>query len=335
MKLTLKQIREITKGAVRVEEENGQVRFYRFTKEQEELYKVTSEDFYVKTFATAGVKLCFKTDTKSLFLKVNTKKASSRRYFSFDIYADRKYVDCLDNFSDVELPVNYTTVELPLGSFSKTVQFEDGIKTVCIYFPWSVAAAVEEISVDDGCLIEPISIPKRILVYGDSITHGYDVLHPYNRYASRLAEALGAEEVNKAIGGEIFFPELAKLKDDFVPDYITVAYGTNDWNKIDEETFKNNCSEFYTTLSKNYPDSQIFAITPIWRKDLNENRVFGEFRKVEEDIKDIVKSLDNVTLISGFSFVPENEDFYADLRLHPNDVGFEHYFNNLYNKIMR
>jgi lysophospholipase L1-like esterase len=150
-----------------------------------------------------------------------------------------------------------------------------------------------------------------------------------------LSETLGAEEVNKAIGGEIFFPDLAKLKDDFVPDYITVAYGTNDWNRIDEETFKNNCSEFYTTLSKNYPDSQIFAITPIWRKDLNDERMFGEFRKVEEDIKDIVKELNNVTLISGFSFVPEDEDFYADLRLHPNDTGFEHYFKNLYNKIMR
>ena len=279
MKLTLNQIREITKGAVRIEEENGEIRFYRFTKEQEELYKVTNEDFYIKTFATAGVKLCFKTDTKSLYLKVNTQKASSRRYFSFDIYADGRYVDWLDNFSDIELPVNYTTVELPLGSFSKTVQFEDGIKTVCIYFPWSVAAAIEEISVDDGCLIEPISIPKRILVYGDSITHGYDALHPYNRYASRFAEALGAEEVNKAIGGEMFFPELAKLKDDFVPDYITVAYGTNDWNKIDEETFKNNCRDFYTTLSKNYPDSQIFAITPIWRKDLNEERMFKRHSK--------------------------------------------------------
>lgn len=35
MKLNLKQIKEITLGAVRVEEDNGYVSFFRFTKAQE------------------------------------------------------------------------------------------------------------------------------------------------------------------------------------------------------------------------------------------------------------------------------------------------------------
>ena len=35
MKLNLNQIKQITIGAVRVEEENGLVNLYRFTKEQE------------------------------------------------------------------------------------------------------------------------------------------------------------------------------------------------------------------------------------------------------------------------------------------------------------
>ena len=39
--------------------------------------------------------------------------------------------------------------------------------------------------------------------------------------------------------------------------------------------FEKKCKEFYVTLSKNYPDSKIFAITPIWRKDyLNEKGAF-------------------------------------------------------------
>ena len=80
-----------------------------------------------------------------------------------------------------------------------------------------------------------------------------------------------------------------------MPDYITVAYGTNDWSTKDSETFKVNCKEFYTNLSKNYPEAKIFAISPIWRKDMNAEKVFGKFEDVEVYIRDAVKELVNVT----------------------------------------
>ena len=53
MKLSLHQIKEITTGAVRITEENGAVHLYRFTEEQENLYKDKCCGFYVRTFATA------------------------------------------------------------------------------------------------------------------------------------------------------------------------------------------------------------------------------------------------------------------------------------------
>ena len=108
-----------------------------------------------------------------------------------------------------------------------------------------------------------------MLAFGDSITHGYDTLHPSGRYAAKLAERLEAEEFNKGIGGEKFFSELASLKEPFVPDYITIEYGSNDWNRIDEETFKYNSRAFYENIVRNYPNSKIFTITPLWRKDMN------------------------------------------------------------------
>ena len=153
------------------------------------------------------------------------------------------------------------------------------------------------------------------------------------RYISRLAEALDAEEINKAIGGEVFFPSLAEAADDFVPDYITVAYGTNDWSKLTKEEFKNNCYGFYSALSRNYPDTKIFAITPIWRKDFKDYRPFGEFMEATECIKNIAEEFENITCITGFPFVPQSEEFFADLRLHPNDAGFDHYFRNLYAQV--
>ena len=66
---------------------------------------------------------------------------------------------------------------------------------------------------------------------------------------------------------------------------------------------------------------------------MHEERVFGEFKKVDEYIRNVAKDFENITVISGFDFVPKEESLFADMRLHPNDNGFEHYFNSLYDKI--
>lgn len=131
----------------------------------------------------------------------------------------------------------------------------------------------------------------------------------------------------------MFFPELAKLKDPFVPDYITIAYGSNDWSKTDAETFKLNSKAFYENIAENYPNSKIFTMTPIWRQDMNEYKKFGEFKKVEEGIKIAVRDIKNITVISAFEFVPHDEKYFADLKLHPSDEGYEYYIENLYREI--
>ena len=333
MNLNLSQIREITLGAVRIEEINNSIHFYRFTKQQEELYKKRSDDFYMKSFATSGVKLRFRTNSQTLFLRTEITRGSSRTYFAFDVFVNGVKIDTLNNFSDIDMPQNYTTLKLPHGEFSKEFNLGVGDKEVCIYFPWSVNAVVKELALDDDSFIKPIKPYKRMLCFGDSITQGYDALCPCNKYISKLADMLNAEEYNKAIGGEIFFPELAATREDFKPDYITVAYGSNDWNRCNEEEFICNCKEFFYNLNNSYPNSKIFAITPIWRKDMDESRVFGEFKNVAEDIQNQVAEFDNVSVIQGFEFVPQDENLFADLRLHPNDKGFEFYFENLATKI--
>ncbi len=333
MQLNLRQMQKIVTGAVRTEQKDGVVRFYRFTKEQEELYKETKQLFYNRSFSTAGIKLLFQTDSAHISLKVKTETEDSRRFFSFDILVNGNPVGYLDNVPNGELPREYINVPFSLGRFSKSFSLGEGEKTVCIHFPFSVSGAIEEITLDDGAFIKAVKPAKKLLAFGDSITHGYDALRPSNRYIAKLAERLGAEEYNKAIGGEMFFPPLAALGETFEPDYITVAYGTNDWNSLDEETFNRNCEAFYKTISEKYPQAKIFAITPIWRKDMYEERSFGAFENVERNIRRIVGNLENVTVLSGFDCVPADEKFYADFRLHPNDEGFSHYVENLYAKM--
>lgn len=339
MKLSFEQIKNITTGAVRVEEEEGKIKFFRFTKEQEVLYKKTSIEqnrrFDERCIATAGIRFAFKTNSTTIKMKFEVLKCTSREYFSFDVFVNGKEVGYIDNFSQVELSPNYTEVTLPLGKFEKEFAIGVGDKDLCIYFPWSVCPVLEELCLDDGAFIEAIKPEKKLLLFGDSITQGYDALRPSMRYASRLADRLEAEEINKGIGGEIFFPALAQTKESFSPDYITVAYGTNDWSKETESGFKVRCRDFFAALSNNYPMAQIFAVTPIWRKDYEGKREFGPFESVEADIRSAVSDLPNVTVISGFDFVPKSENYFADLRLHPNDTGFTYYADNLFNEISK
>jgi len=192
------------------------------------------------------------------------------------------------------------------------------------------------LELDNGAYIEPVKPGKKLLCYGDSITQGYDALYPSNKYISKLADFLDAEENNKAVAGDIFFPDLLSEKENLDPDYITVAYGTNDWSKISREEFGEKCTGFFSGLCKNYPDVPVFAISPLWRKDINDPpRKFGEFCEVERALRQCTKAYENVTVISGIDLIPHSEHNFGDLRLHPNDGGFDHYFCNLWAEIQK
>lgn len=335
MKLNLSQIKEITLGAARVEEIDNNVHFYRFTKEQEELYRNRhlynkhSHDPYIKTFSTSGVQMRFRTDSQSLLIDVDAAKGSTRRYFSIEVFVNGKRIDAIKNFSEEELFGDFTKWEFPLGSFSKTFDLGEGEKEVRVYFPWSVKAILKEMRLDDGAFLAPVKPRKQLLCFGDSISHGYDVLYPSNKYLTKLADVLDAEEHNKAIGGEVYFPELAKTREDFEPDYIIVEYGSNDWSKRTQEELTQNCRAFLCNVSGNYPGAQIFVTTPIWRKDMHKETACGDFLRVGEIIKEQAIGIENISVIRGFEFVPQDETLFADLKLHPSDKGFEYFLENL------
>ena len=67
---------------------------------------------------------------------------------------------------------------------------------------------------------------------------------------------------------------------------------------------------------------------------MDEQRQFGQFRNVDKAIREITENIENIIVIDGFGFVPQDEMYFADLRLHPNDKGFEAYFKSLYNELL-
>jgi lysophospholipase L1-like esterase len=337
MNLTIEEIRAAALGVSSVTEKKGKPCFDRFSEAEREMYYNLIPDgkhpFYDRALCSAGVKLCFRTDSPILILSVEVEKYSSRSFFSFDVTANGALVGHLCNFSEQTLAKDYTQTLFPLGKFEKTFLLGAGEKTVSIDFPFSARVEDLKIGLAEGASFAPVKPKKRLLAYGDSITQGYDARYPSRRYSARLADALEAEEINKGIGGEVFRPRLAELSDEKDIDTITVAYGTNDWSSTDGKKFFSDARAFYSALSARYPEAKIFAITPIWRKDLQKETPFGNFLEVRERIAEAVKDLENVTLIDGFDLVPHDENLFADLRLHPRDEGFDFYVENLVRKI--
>ena len=336
MKLDLDTLKKITEGVAYIDFSNGYFGFHRFNKAGEDFYLTAKKDFYNKAFSTASVFLDFYTDAEEIYLKGFAVACSSRQYFSFDIFVNGEAVGYIDNMKDGDLSLPYTTNPFPLGDFESVVSLGKGEKRVKVYFPWSVDPRLSEISLKNATFVK--QAPKKagkMLVYGDSITHGYDAVRPSNHHITRLAEYLGLEAVNKGIGAEIFRPGLAAVAEDYEPALVYVAYGTNDWSGQTREYFNECCRGFVEALKNNYKTAKIVLISPIWRGDHTSERKFGSFFDVKADMENIAKDFDGVFVIDGFDAVPHDKNFFADLRLHPTDGGFAYYYENLKDKLWK
>ncbi len=333
MKLTLEQIKKITFGAVDVVETELGFAFKRFTEKQAEYYAIYRDNSYLKkTASAAGVRLSFLTDSKTLAFEyaVRVEPCPTGGMARFDLYIDG---------------VLHEHFGITDGDADRHVRFElgEGVKHVEVYLPWTKMIYLSNVTLDDGASYSPVKRSRKMLAYGDSITHGYYAQYPSLAYSSKLARMLDADIYNKAIGGDRFFPELLELDEPINPDIITVAYGTNDWTRHKRSTVTKRSRDFLSALSAKFPKAKIFVITPLWRdrQSIPEYREpkfmekFGGYlTEVHGIIEENCKELANVTVINGMTLVPHNHGFFTD-GLHPNDLGMCIYADNLYREMMR
>ena len=333
MFLTDEQIKAITCGAVSVVRESDGIHFCRFTNDQFAVYDDQPLKHPRRT-ATAGIQFRFRTDSRYITMAANLRcNGGTGAFFSFDVFVNGKRRTCWDNFSHMKLPREFVWLKYELDVPPARMDLGEGEKEVVIHFPWNRPIALHWVEIDDGAFIEPVKPDKKLIAFGDSITQGFYALRPSDSYISRIADVLGAELYNKAIGGERYVPAMVQTPDDFTPDYIVVAYGTNDWRNSRREEFESNCKEFYEKLYKLYPATKIFAITPIWRYNLDEDTHFESIYDIRNYVQKVTAKMPNVTVFDGMELVPHTVDYFADEGLHPNDFGFDHYYRNLLVKI--
>lgn len=326
MILTLEQMREIARGAARVEMEDGWFCLRRFTERQANAYlDLGEEGLYRRTFSTAGVRLALHTDSQRLSFSYRRTAATSRQTAYFDVYEDGL----------MTAHFGFDTAQPERGRIE--IALTSGEHDVEVYFPWEACFALQDVTLDDGAAVRGIRRKKRLLAFGDSITQGVYSRHPSLSYACRLADLLEADLCNKGIGGDMVRPELlCEPEPDGAPDLITVAYGTNDWGCRTQEEFSELYSLFIKRVTALYPGVPVFAITPVWRTDWSKKGVKMAIpaSEVENLIRKACQGADGVRVISGWKMIPACADFYYD-GVHPNDLGFGTYAANLYSEICR
>lgn len=341
MKLGFETIRDITVGAARVLEEDGVIRFRRLTEAQEANCRTAEEDFlYPRSLASAGVKLSFFTDAQELTLRGDVLDTGTRDFYAIDLFVDGKYLADMTNVprdrKNVISAGEGAKSDYSFGAAEGSFRLGKGRKKVTLYLPYSVEFCLRELSLSDGASVTPAREGRSMLIYGDSITQGFDVRHPSAAYAVRLAESLGADAINKAIGGDKLRPDFLALRDDLSPDYITLAYGTNDWaSGKTRERIAEELRACVLTLREGYPDAKIFVLSPIIR--LRREEITGVAFPFEELVplyRETLSDLANVYVIDGTTLVPENAVYFADYVLHPNDSGSLFYHGRLHG-IMR
>ncbi len=325
MKLTKNQLEKVAFGYEQFIEADGFYNFLRFTEEEFKTYQTyRNQDLNAKALSPAGVRLSFITNSQTFSITFRCFKSSSRPFGYFDVYENGVLTNHF-GFDNIDGEITTCTAKL-----------SNGEKHVEVYFPWAVAVEFKDVLLDDNSTITPVKRNKNILCYGDSITHGYDAIYPSLSYSSKLAKKLDADIYNKAIGGEIFFPELSACKPSRNYDYVTVAYGTNDWSICCKENFINHATKFFKNLYSNFKNTPVYVITPIWRTDNDREPLIDiPFFKMHDIIKDFCKDYPNFKVINGVDLTPHLEEFFSDKYLHPNDLGFSVYTENLYNEIIK
>lgn len=333
MRLSYEQIKSITLGADHIDENDGKLAFWRFNNKELEYFSKTA--LTPRETSTAGIQFEFKTDAKSLTLSGFISFATPITFYSFDVFVNGKFFCALKNYTGEEIGIDRSEEKFEIGDFEYSVDFPEGEKTVRIVFPWTLHTEIKDVILGSATFVEPVKKSKTLLMYGDSITQGYNSENPSKSYAVALAYSLDAVAYNKGVGGACYSPALSEIKCDVNPDYITVAYGTNDWNCCTQPEFESNVRGFLNNLRNNFPDVKIIIITPIWRADYESEKPFGDFLDVEKTIKNVAADVENTVVISGWKLVPHETAKFGDLKLHPNNKGFEDYFANLEKEIRK
>lgn len=315
MKITEQIFKSIIKGNVSAwEDEQGRLRTERFSDAQKEIIgKLIARNVHQQ----AGMRLDFYTDAESIEMSFDYAYNTSRLFMSVDVYVDglMSYVyyerNCVDNKH---------------GEF-KYVFEKKGRKRVCVYLPFSVELLITRFELEGAEYVTPYEDHAGfVYVVGDSITQGFDTEYTSYSYVNLAMRRLNLDYLNQGVGG--YYYDADSLDEHLFdgkkqPDLILVSYGSNDWTHKERDEFEANCERYFDRLREVFPDTPVLALTPVWRSDSVKASKAGSLEYVRSFICATALANEGIYVLNGDKLVPHMSEFFRDVRLHPNTLGFE------------
>ena len=310
MKLTLEQLKTITFGAVHVyNDPEGVTHWQRMTNAQVDAYGVHAAILAERAMATTGCRLDFMTDSDHVVVQ----SASGGKY---------------------EILVNGLFAEMLQGIGRICITLPQGENRVSILLPDHDPGTLSLVKLDEGATFTPYRYDHKFLFLGDSITQGWESSRPSTSYVNHLGSFFHAQITNWGVGGS-FFEANTLAPVDFTPDKVFFAYGTNDYTHWQSRAeFEAACDAYMARVKALFPHCPVYCISPIWRQDGLISNPAGTHAQVRDYLIRCAESYGFIH-VDGYTLVPHHSDYYADKFLHPNDLGFAVYAQNLIKAIQK
>lgn len=311
MRLTFDQIKAVTFGAVKIEQMGNRIRFSKCTQKQIDAWYSESETLGQRAETTTGVRLDFRTNSKNIAFYASEGN-------KFELHIDgllRKQF----KMNECEGRIARLALTDPLGKEKDSVR-------VTLIMPSHEIGSLSWVELDDGATLVPHSFDTKMLFIGDSITQGWQSMTDTYSYAYRVSSFFNAESVIQGIGGA-YFNENSFDSLPFDPDTVIVAYGTNDFGHYKtQDEMRGHVRAHLALIAKEYEGKRIFVISPIWRGV--QQKPMGTFAECRKIVIEEAARL-GLVHIDGLSLVPPLPELFPNDLLHPNELGFSFYAENL------
>ena len=313
MRLSYEDIKKITFGAVNTECREDGIHFFKCTAKQTEAFYALDQTLGYRSLTTTGVRLDFHTDSKTLKFRMPTGAIC-------DLMIDGLFRAQYRAREDGAIEENVLLTD-PIGKTADTVR-------VTLAFHGHQIGTLDYIELDDGAAVTPHTFDKKILFIGDSITQGHKSSCDTRSFAWLITNHYNANSVINGIGGAYFHTSVFDTSD-FDPDWVFIAYGTNDWNKYpDDEVMFSQVRGFFDLVKEAYGDKKVFVISPIWRARAN-GEIMGDRFHMRRRALEAEAAARGFIPVDGLKLVPPVPACYSDTYTHPNDLGFAYYYENL------
>ncbi|AHF14555.1 SGNH/GDSL hydrolase family protein [Niabella soli] len=208
------------------------------------------------------------------------------------------------------------------------VQNMDRTEKECLlYLPLYDEVRSLSVGVDSGYQLTPGEdpFPKRVVVYGSSVTQGASASRPGMAYPARLSREMGVHFLNLGLSGS---GKMERNVADMLATAKADAFVLDCFANPSPEQIKERTAYLVKTIRKMHPDAPIVMIQSIIRQSGNfdstvrrlvERQNENTLKQYEQLKKDGIQRL---YLIRGEDLLGNDHEGATD-GIHPNDLGFD------------